>query len=147
MKDESKPECKFNIVLDVNWYVSACISSQSRRTLFKSILQNPLLKVYYSNELLREFERVICQPRFRKFIRMGHIRRFAELGRSHTHKVHCPVFPSVVRDPNDNYLLGVCDCCAADFLVTGDKDLLDLKRYNHTLIVSMNKFTEVVRIG
>ncbi len=140
MRDESK----FNVVLDVNWYVSACISRQSRRTLFQSILKNPLLKVYYSNELLREFERVISQPRFRKYIPHAHVRRLAEFGRSHAHQVDCPTFPDIVRDPNDNYLLGICDSCAADFLVTGDKDLLDLKRYKTTLILPMSQFAGII---
>ncbi len=140
-------ETKFNVVLDVNWYISACINRQSRRTLFRFILQNPLLTVYYSNDLLREFERVICQTRFRKFIRLAHVHRLLELGRSHTEKVECAESPTMVRDPNDNYLLGVCDCCAADFLVTGDKDLLDLRRYNNTLILPMSQFAKIMWNG
>ncbi|MBN2060021.1 MAG: hypothetical protein JW882_06350 [Deltaproteobacteria bacterium] len=37
--------------------------------------------------------------------------------------------PSVCRDPNDTHLLGLVQHISADFLVTGDKDLLDLGRF------------------
>lgn len=39
-------------------------------------------------------------------------------------------------DPDDNYLLALADLGQAQFLVTGDKDLLALKRYKFTRIVT-----------
>ncbi|SEJ19879.1 hypothetical protein SAMN05216327_10744 [Dyadobacter sp. SG02] len=79
-----------------------------------------------------------------KYNAMSHVRRLVGLALSHARKVDCPSFPSIARDLNDNYLLGICDCCSADFLITGDKDLLDLKRYNSTLILSMSQFARII---
>ena len=50
---------KFKVVVDANWYVSASINKKSRRTLYDNILKNSKLNVYYSKELLQEFEGVI----------------------------------------------------------------------------------------
>lgn len=36
-------------------------------------------------------------------------------------------FPAVTRDRNDDYLLAYAQIAAADYLVTGDKDLLSLE--------------------
>ncbi|MCD8539285.1 MAG: putative toxin-antitoxin system toxin component, PIN family, partial [Leadbetterella sp.] len=48
--------------------------------------------------------------------------------------------PDEVRDADDNYLLGICDSCQAQYLITGDKDLLVLGNYRNTSIVSMSQF-------
>ena len=50
---------------------------------------------------------------------------------------------SVCRDPSDNMLLECCLESEADFLITGDKDLLDLKALPFTLtILTPRKFIE-----
>ncbi|MGA0558876.1 putative toxin-antitoxin system toxin component, PIN family [Larkinella sp. VNQ87] len=57
-------------------------------------------------------------------------------------KVEIRNVPDLVRDANDNYLLGVCEACQADFLVTGDMDLLLLENYQNTKIVTMAEFLQ-----
>lgn len=75
---------------------------------------------------------------------MHHVRRLVGLSLSLVHKVEIGDFPLVVSDINDNYLLGICDSCRADFLVTGDKILLDLKEYNDVTILSMAEFLKLI---
>ena len=48
------------------------------------------------------------------------------------------------RDPKDNFLLGLCDIGTADFLVTGDKDLLELLEYKGTKIISPSKLENLL---
>lgn len=45
-------------------------------------------------------------------------------------------YPSLCRDPKDDYLLELAVISSADFIVTGDKDLLELERIGKTVIVS-----------
>ncbi|MBB5287584.1 putative PIN family toxin of toxin-antitoxin system [Rhabdobacter roseus] len=47
-------------------------------------------------------------------------------------KTNVQQIPKVVRDSDDDYLLGICTSCQADFLITGDQDLLTLKTYQET---------------
>jgi putative PIN family toxin of toxin-antitoxin system len=50
---------------------------------------------------------------------------------------------SLCRDPEDNMLLDCCLAAKADFLITGDKDLLDMKGLPFQLtIMSPRKFVE-----
>ena len=44
----------------------------------------------------------------------------------------------------DLYLLSLAKANDADFLLTGDSDLLDLGRYNQTEIVSFSKFMSIL---
>jgi len=45
-----------------------------------------------------------------------------------------------VRDPDDAYLLALANATSADYLLSGDSDLLVLKRHNRTKIISYSKF-------
>lgn len=60
------------IVIDANWYISACINDRSRRTLYYGILRHPHIRVYYSEELLAEFDGVIERVKFRKSVPLLH---------------------------------------------------------------------------
>lgn len=52
--------------------------------------------------------------------------------------------PDICRDPDDNYILQLCECVIADFLITGDKDLLSLGTFKSARIVSPNEFLELL---
>jgi putative PIN family toxin of toxin-antitoxin system len=47
---------------------------------------------------------------------------------------------SVCRDKNDLHILGLAQHASADYIVTGDKDLLELIRYKNTQIVTPREF-------
>ena len=47
-------------------------------------------------------------------------------------------------DPDDNYLLALAEAGQADFLVTGDKSLRNLKRHKSTRIVTPATFVDVL---
>lgn len=131
---------RLNIVIDANWFISACINRNSRRTLYYKILRNKHLKIYYSSELFEEFDGVIKREKFRKFIALHQVRRFLEITLLLLERVIIHTTPTIVRDSKDNYLLGICDSCIADFLVTGDTDLLILETYKETSILTMGQF-------
>lgn len=55
--------------------------------------------------------------------------------------------PRVKRspDPEDDFLLALCEAGGADYLVTGDKSgLLSLKRHNKTRIISAREFVALL---
>ncbi|MFH1969270.1 MAG: putative toxin-antitoxin system toxin component, PIN family, partial [Verrucomicrobiota bacterium] len=52
---------------------------------------------------------------------------------------------SVCRDKNDLHILGLAQHVAADYIVTGDKDLLELIRYKNTKIVNPREFWGVTK--
>jgi len=46
----------------------------------------------------------------------------------------------ICRDPDDDFLLETAVSGNADYLVTGDEDLLALKKFRHTKIVRLSAF-------
>lgn len=132
---------KKTLVIDTNWYISATINRASRRRLY-NLLSNPAYTVLYCDELIEEYRTVILRDKFKKYIKLQQALRFIEL--------ILPVLSSVKiksdvresRDVNDNYLLALSKDGAADYLITGDPDLLVLKKYGKTTILTMAEFAE-----
>ncbi len=52
--------------------------------------------------------------------------------------------PAVVRDPKDDYLIAHAVLARADYLVTGDDDLLCLERVETVRILTPRQFVETV---
>ena len=53
-----------------------------------------------------------------------------------------PVAENACRDPKDLYLLGLCESTSAEFLVTGDRDLIESGWRGATKIVTPRQFWE-----
>jgi putative PIN family toxin of toxin-antitoxin system len=50
----------------------------------------------------------------------------------------------ICRDPKDNFLLALAKDGKADYLITGDGDLLVLKEFERTKIVTLSDFESVL---
>ena len=66
--------------------------------------------------------------------------RLQSLLEEHSLKVFPVAKVKVCRDPKDNQVLDLCLAGRADYLVTGDKDLLTLKKFDGTQIVGAREF-------
>lgn len=47
---------------------------------------------------------------------------------------------SEIRDPKDLYLLSLAESINADYIVSGDADLLDLKQHKQTKLLRLIEF-------
>jgi hypothetical protein len=52
--------------------------------------------------------------------------------------------PRVVRDPKDDYLIACALIGETDFLISGDKDVLDLKTVGRIQIISARYFVDEI---
>ena len=52
-------------------------------------------------------------------------------------------FIVVTRDPKDDYLLAHATIGRCDFLVTGDRDLLDIQKIDRLSIITPGEFAEI----
>ena len=55
-----------------------------------------------------------------------------------------PDAESAIRDIKDLYLLSMAESIPADYIVTGDNDLLVLKNYKDTRIITFTEFAALV---
>ncbi|KQS27893.1 hypothetical protein ASG33_15895 [Dyadobacter sp. Leaf189] len=94
---------------------------------------------------MAEFSHVIERPKFSKYITHKQVNRFKLIALKFLKRTKVGIIPELVRDVDDNYLLGICGNCKADFLITGDQDLLVLKEYQKTRILTMALFMQIVQ--
>jgi putative PIN family toxin of toxin-antitoxin system len=52
----------------------------------------------------------------------------------------------ICRDPKDNFLLSLALDSEADFLITGDKDLLEIAQFKKTRIITISRFFELMQV-
>ena len=60
-------------------------------------------------------------------------------------KVRIRKIEKICRDPKDDFLLALSKESKADFLITGDKDLLEIGKYGRTEILTVKMFREKIK--
>lgn len=130
------------IVIDTNLYVSALINGNSRRRL-NLILENPGFEIVIDAILVQELMTVISRPKFTRFVSASQIKAFVQLLHERCRYMDAKSVVRHSRDPKDDFLLALCRDSASDYLITGNKlDLLDLKQFERTEILSLTQFLD-----
>jgi putative PIN family toxin of toxin-antitoxin system len=132
-----------NIIIDTNLWISYLISERFKGLNILCFDKN--VSVFYCDELIEEFIRISNKPKIRKRNIDEHKISFV----LNLIRIACvkAAFKDVdgyeIRDPKDKYLLALADATNANFILTGDKDLLVLKKHNITRIVSYSEFMKL----
>ena len=119
------------LVLDTNTIVSAFFWEGNEAELFRKIEQGKA-KLYITSEILKEVEEVIKRPKFDKVMKNAGLTPDQIMQKivSLSHLVIAPKFNiKVCRDEKDNKFLECAESVKADYLVSGDEDLLSLEEY------------------
>ena len=130
------------LILDTNLWVSFLISSKFEK--LDELLFNQKSKLLFSQELLEEFVAVAKRPKLRKYISKDELEDLLEIIDEVAEFVNVTSEISECRDPKDNFLLSLAVDGKADYLLTGDKDLLVLKKIGKTEIRTISEFFDVI---
>ncbi len=129
------------LVLDTNTLISAFFWQGNEFELFQKIEQGKA-EMYISQEILKEIKEVLEREKFKsiilktnqtpeeiiqKIISVSHVVMGEELNLN------------VCRDSKDNKLIECAILAKAEYLVSGDEDLLVLKKYEKIKIVKSSE--------
>ena len=98
--------------------------------------------MYFSQELLNEFLEVVKRPKFRRFFSSTDIENILETIDEYADFIEVKSAIKVCRDSKDNFLLSLSVDGNVDYLLTGDKDLLDLNKFKKTTIITISQFLQ-----
>ena len=114
--------------------------------LLTTALSNSDFTVFICDELLVEIQNISNKQKIRKYINNDDVNDlFDIIDKCCQHIVITQrAISSALRDINDLYLLSLADTVNADYILTGDKDLLTLKTHNQTKILTYNDFAGVI---
>ncbi len=131
---------ELKVVLDTNVLVSALLFKGELSKLL-SLLKRRKCILLFSEETLNEIIRVLHYPKFAltekeiDYLLQSEILSYAKIVETvlKFNKEAC-------RDREDQKFLELAVSAKADYIISGDKDLLDLKKINKIRILSPNEF-------
>ncbi len=131
-----------DVVFDTNIYISAVLFGGKPGDAYRMALRRDFW-LSVSPAILKEVEECLQQKFFwdlektQAFI--GQIKRTARLINMRKEII------GVCRDPEDDHVLSLAVQAKANFIFSGDKDLLTLKSYKNIQIVNTASFINIVR--
>ena len=133
---------KLRVIADTNTWISRFILPNSLTgQRMKRLAADKRITLVFSHALKEEVRTVLQRPKFRKYITAENLTVFrAYLDAFLTTPVTSAV--EVCRDPKDNFLLNLALDSQADYLLSGDEDLLVLGSVGSTRIVTLAEFAQ-----
>ena len=129
---------KEKIILDTNLWISFLISNNFQ--IIEELLEKNKIILIYSDRLISEIDNVINRPKFKKYFSKDSVELIYEL--FDKQGLLIPITSNILlcRDEKDNFLLNLAIDGNADYLITGDKDLLVLNKIKKTEIITISDF-------
>lgn len=134
---------KLRFVLDTNVLVSAALTPSGKpRQLFEFAARQGLF--LFSEETYAELVDVLYRPRLQRYLSENKVEGFLERVVSVTSRI-VPLERIVAcRDPKDDKFLEAAVSGKADYLVTGDQDLIVLHPFRGIPILTPGDFLETI---
>lgn len=126
------------VILDTNLWISFLISK--RLSQIDALIENQKIVLIFSNELIEEFVDVVSLPKFKAYFTPKDIERVLENFDQFGKLVKVTSDIKMCRDGKDDFLLSLSVDSEADYLITGDADLLVLAKIGNTKIMSFSDF-------
>lgn len=143
-------ERKLRAVVDTNLFISGLFGKDTLSATLQDLWVHREFELVTSIEILREISRVLQYPRIRERFhpREENIRRFFKLiFRKAIITKDLYSTDRITDDPSDNIILACAMEAKADFIVSRDPHLRNLKHFHGIKILDVKAFVERVRKG
>jgi putative PIN family toxin of toxin-antitoxin system len=130
------------VIFDTNVLVSFLIGK--RLAFIKDYISNGRITIVTTEDMLNEIKQVTSRERLKKYFPQESVIELLELLETIAEKVEIKSKHFICRDPKDNFLLDLIDFSKADYLVTGDKDLLIHNPFKTATILTPANFEKEI---
>jgi putative PIN family toxin of toxin-antitoxin system len=135
-------DLKIKVIFDTNVWISFLIGK--RLSIIEKYISNRQIIIVTTDQLIEEIKEVTNREDLKKYFpysKVLELIRFLEIV-AEKHKITPQHF--INRDPKDDFLLDLITASKADYLVTGDKDLLTLHPFETTAILTPFDFEKIL---
>ena len=130
------------VIFDTNVWISFLIGKSL--SFIKTYISTGEIKVVITEQLLKEIKEVTSRDKFKKYFPPESVLELIELLETIAEKVEIKPTHFINRDPKDNFLMDLIDFSKADYLVTGDKDLLEHNQFKTATILTPADFEKAI---
>jgi uncharacterized protein len=134
------------IILDTNIYISAFAFDKLILNLTSDLLEKK--QVYLSKEVFQEIQNKFLNGRLAKIhpkFNLSLAKEFLVMIEEKTYGITVTEKVGISRDSKDNMILELAKQINADYIITGDKNLLVLKTFQKTEIMGPLEFIQKVK--
>lgn len=131
------------VIFDTNIWISFLIGK--RLSKIKQYISNRIITIIITEQLLLEIKMVTNRDKLRKYFPKESVNELIELLETIAEKFEIEPTHFICRDPKDNFLLDLIDISKADYLVTGDKDLLEQNPFKTAQILTPGEFEKQLK--
>lgn len=130
-------------LLDCNIWVTLAINSDL--SLIENLVQKGHNLVTCDN-LIFELTDVLSRPKFNKYFIGNYLDSFIRYHQTVAKHFHLGQIERVVADKKDDYLFALCKVSNADYMVTGDKLLLNQEKFGIAKMVTLYELRQIVSL-
>ncbi|MCC6286726.1 MAG: putative toxin-antitoxin system toxin component, PIN family [Chitinophagaceae bacterium] len=91
---------------------------------------------------MKEIQETITKPKLKKYFKTNALEEMLTTFEPFIDLIEVESIVTVCRNPKDNFLLALAKDGKADYILTGDKDLLDLIKFGKTKINTISAFID-----
>ena len=132
-------------VIDTNLFISFLIGKKLQG--LKGLLIDFRIELIFAEQNIQELRIVTQRPKFKKYFKSDDLDDLIDLINAIGKVFVIENVPNICRDPKDNYLLELSRKGKANYLITGDIDLLEIREYKKTKIITIKEFEKIAKIG
>ena len=118
------------LIIDTNLWISFIISKNWVK--LDPLIYSQKARLIFCAELIQELQATIKTPKLKKYFKEGALDEMLDVFDPFIDFVKIESKVQICRDPKDDFLLALAKDAHADFLITGDKDLLSLGTFKQT---------------
>lgn len=131
------------IIIDTNLWISFLLTKDFKK-LDERIIKGKV-RILFSLELIEEFLNVVERPKLKRYFNLKDVEQLVELFDIYGEIIEVQSKVNRCRDIKDNFILALAKDSKADFLITGDQDLLVLKEFEGTQITSITDYLKTFK--
>jgi len=132
------PKRRHRVIVDTNLLISFLINRDYSK--LDRILSHKQITLLYSQELIDEFIEVARRPKFKRYFSISNIQELVLQISTRAEFIEVKAKVEVCSDPKDNFLLALAKDGQATHLLTGDKDLLSIKKYLRAELITITEY-------
>jgi putative PIN family toxin of toxin-antitoxin system len=136
---------RIKVVIDTNLFISFLIGKRLKGLRNKLIECS--IELVFAEQNIQELQIVTDRPKFRRYFPKADVADLVKFIRIIGSEYLIHKVEQICRDPKDDFLLALSKKGKANYLVTGDTDLLELKNYHNTQIITVNEFENIINEG
>lgn len=131
-------ERKIKVIIDTNIWISFLIGK--RLSNINQYIIDGRIQIITCEQLITEIRLVTGREKLKKYFKEEDVNELLQLLDIIGEKFEITPTHLINRDPKDNFLLNLIDCSKADYLITGDQDLLEHNPFLSAQILTTTDF-------